>query len=74
MIVNYSLAHLAGLGKGWGHCSPVAAYDEEQDLVLLLDPRGRYDWAWIAAADLFGAMDTNDDVSREHRGWLTVTQ
>lgn len=49
MILNYSLGSLAGLGEGGGHCSPVAGYDEEEDLVLLLDPRGAYHWAWIAA-------------------------
>lgn len=73
MILNYSRAYLAGLGKGGGHCAPVAAYDQDEDLVLLLDPLGRSRWAWIAAADLFGAMNTIDDVSQESRGWLTVT-
>lgn len=74
MILNYSLAYVAGLGEGGGHCSPVAAYNQGEDLVLLLDPRGRYNWAWFAAADLFGAMNTIDDVSQEYRGWLTVTK
>ncbi len=72
MIVNYSLMYLAGLGKGGGHCSPLAAYDEQQDLVLLLDPRGRYHWAWLPLTSLYEAMNTTDRVSQTHRGWVTI--
>lgn len=72
MILNYSLMYLAGLGEGGGHCSPMAAYDEEEDLVLVLDPRGASRRFWIATASLYGAMNTVDEVSHEHRGWVTV--
>jgi hypothetical protein len=74
MMVNYSLMYLAGLGEGGGHCSPLAAYDEQEDLVLLLDPRGRYRWAWLSLVSLYEAMNTIDEVSQAHRGWLTVTK
>jgi hypothetical protein len=74
MIVNYSLGYLAGLGEGGGHCSPMAAYDEQEDLVLLLDPRGQYHWAWLPLASLYEAMNTTDKVSQAHRGWITVTK
>lgn len=74
MILNYSLMYLAGFGEGGGHCSPVAAYDEEEDLVLLLDPRGQYHWAWTATGSLYEAMNTIDDVSHANRGWVTVTK
>jgi hypothetical protein len=74
MILNYSLGFLSGLGEGGGHCAPVAAYDEEEDLVLLLDPRGAYRWAWIATASLYEAMNTIDEVSQAHRGWVTATK
>jgi len=72
MIVNYSLGYLAGLGEGGGHCSPVAAYDEQEDLVLLLDPRGHSRWAWLPLAGVYEAMNTTDDVSAAHRGWVMV--
>jgi len=72
MIVNYSLMYLAGIGEGGGHCSPVAAYDEQEDLVLLLDPRGQSRWAWFPLASLYEAMNTTDNVSAAHRGWLLV--
>lgn len=74
MILNYSLMYLAGLGAGGGHCSPMAAYDEEEDLVLVLDPRGSNRRFWIATASLWGAMNTVDEVSHEYRGWVTVTK
>ena len=74
MVLNYSTGYLAGVGEGGGHCSPVAAYDNEEDLVLLLDPLGRSRWRWFAAVDLFGAMNTIDEVSQQHRGWLAVTK
>jgi hypothetical protein len=74
MILNYSLMYLAGLGEGGGHCSPMAAYDEEEDLVLVLDPRSANRRFWIAAASLYGAMNTVDEISHEHRGWVTVAK
>jgi hypothetical protein len=74
MILNYSLMSLAGLGSGGGHCSPVAAYDEERDLVLVLDVMGADRRFWIAAAGLHEAMSTIDEVGGERRGWVTVTR
>lgn len=72
MIVLYSLMYLAGLGEGGAHCSPLAAYDEEEDLVLVLDVRGQYHWAWIPVASLYEAMNTIDKEIGKHRGWITV--
>ncbi len=60
--------------SGGGHCSPMAAYDEQEDLVLLLDPRGRYHWAWLPLASLYEAMNTTDEAGQAHRGWVTVTK
>jgi hypothetical protein len=74
MIINYSLSYLAGLGEGGGHCSPVAAYDEQEDLVLMLEVAGANNEFWIAAAGIYGAMNTIDTVSNKHRGWVTVTK
>lgn len=44
----------------------------KEDLVLRLDPRGQYHWAWLPLASLYEAMNTTDDVSAAHRGWLLV--
>jgi hypothetical protein len=54
-----------------GHISPVAAYDEKTDSVLLLDVAGYYNpWYWAPVADLYGAMHTLD--GNHYRGYLVV--
>ena len=56
-----------------GHWSPIAAYDEQSDRFLMLDvARYKYPPAWIAAKDLFDAMNTVDVASGASRGWLEV--
>lgn len=74
MIINYSLVYVGGFGGGGaGHCSPVAAYDEDEDMVLMLEV-AYYRPFWISAAHLYGAMNTIDTTSNKHRGWLMVTR
>ena len=54
-----------------GHISPVAAYDEQSDSVLVLDVAGhRNPWYWAPAADLYGAMHTLD--GGHYRGYLVI--
>lgn len=54
-----------------GHISPVAAYDEETDSVLVLDVAGhRNPWYWVPVAHLYGAMHTLD--GNHYRGYLLV--
>jgi hypothetical protein len=54
-----------------GHISPVAAYDEQSDSVLVLDVAGhRNPWYWAPAADLYGAMHTLD--GEHYRGYLVI--
>jgi len=54
-----------------GHISPVAAYDEQSDSVLVLDVAGhRNPWYWAPAADLYGAMHTLD--GEQYRGYLVI--
>ena len=54
-----------------GHISPVAAYDEKTDSVLLLDVAGYLNpWYWAPVAHLYGAMHTLDD--NRYRGYLVV--
>ncbi|MBY6239896.1 phytochelatin synthase family protein [Methylosinus sp. Sm6] len=59
VVVNYLRAAL-GQQRG-GHISPLAAYDGRTDRFLVLDvARYKYPPVWIAAADLFAAMNTSD--------------
>ena len=54
-----------------GHISPVAAYDEKTDSVLLLDVAGYLNpWYWVPVEHLYGAMHTLD--GNRYRGYLVV--
>ncbi|MEN8176283.1 MAG: phytochelatin synthase family protein [Pseudomonadota bacterium] len=54
-----------------GHISPVAAYDELSDSVLLLDVAGYLNpWYWAPVEHLYGAMHTLD--GDQYRGYLVV--
>ncbi|ATQ70184.1 glutathione gamma-glutamylcysteinyltransferase [Methylosinus trichosporium OB3b] len=59
VVVNY-LRSALGQQRG-GHISPLAAYDGKTDRFLVLDvARYKYPPVWIAAAELYAAMNTID--------------
>jgi len=71
LVVNYARA---ALGQGdTGHVSPLAAYDETSDRVLVLEP-ARYRWpaTWVPLAAMFRAMNTVDPDRGRTRGWVVV--
>lgn len=69
LVVNYRRAVL--LQQGTGHISPVAAYHAASDRFLVLDVAwDLYPPAWVAASDLFEAMNTN--AGKRSRGWLVA--
>lgn len=72
MIINYSSASIRGYGTGGGHCSPVADYNEEKDMVLMLEVAGKGAEFWISSKDIYAAMNTKDPACDKHRGWLIV--
>jgi hypothetical protein len=73
LVVNYSRKPLGQNGDG--HISPVAAYDEETDRVLVLDvARYKYPPVWMTVKDLYGAMATIDTSSNAMRGIVVVSQ
>lgn len=69
MIIRFSQAYLQGVGTVGGNASPVGAYNEEKDIVLMLYPHGQF---WISSSDIYGAMNTIDRADDKHRGWLVV--
>ena len=72
VIANF-LRGLVG-EEGHGHFSPLGAYDEESDSLLVMDvARYKYPPLWIATKDLFAAMQTTDRVSGQSRGYITVS-
>lgn len=69
MIVNFEGKTIGAPTDG--HISPVAAYDEKTDSVLLLDVAGYLNpWYWVPVAHLYGAMHTLD--GDHYRGYLVV--
>jgi hypothetical protein len=69
MIIRFSQAYLQGVGTVGGNSSPVGAYNEEKDMVLMLYPYGEF---WITSSDIYEAMNTIDWADDKHRGWLLV--
>ncbi len=56
-----------------GHISPLAAYDEETDSVLVLDVAlHKNPWYWIEVSELLKAMNTKD--GNTYRGYLMVSR
>lgn len=71
MIIRFSQAYLQGVGTVGGNSSPVGAYNEEKDMVLMLYPYGEF---WISSSDIYEAMNTIDWADDTHRGWLVVSK
>jgi hypothetical protein len=71
VLVNYSRIPLGQQGDG--HISPLAAYDEASDSVLVLDvARYKYPPVWIALRDLLAAMERVDLEAGRPRGVLFI--
>ena len=71
VVVNYSRIPLGQ--EGDGHISPLAAYDEASDSVLILDvARYKYPPIWIPLRDLVTAMERLDPKAGRSRGVLFV--
>lgn len=70
IIVNY---YGKAIGKRvGGHFSPVAAYHEETDSVLVMDVAGhKHPWFWVPLKELYHAMTTKD--GKEMRGYMLVS-
>jgi len=71
LLANYDRRALGQTGGG--HISPLAAYDPDQDRVLILDvARYRYPAVWVATPDLWRAIRSVDTSSGRSRGVLTI--
>lgn len=72
LIVNYSRKALPQAGDG--HISPIGAYDEDTDSVLILDvAKYKYPPVWISVEKLHDAMMLKDPGSNRSRGFVTVS-
>ena len=71
LVTSFSRSHLEQTGDG--HFSPLAAFHEETDQVLLLDvARFKYAPYWVSVQDLYNAMIPKDSVTNQSRGWFLL--
>lgn len=72
LLVNYQ-REVLGQTKV-GHISPLAAYDRESDLVLVMDTASHhYPHSWVPMEKLHAAMATTDSTTGKTRGYLEVS-
>jgi len=68
--INFARGPL--FGTGGGHHSPIAAYLNQEDLVLVLDVNKKYG-PWLVKSDrLYEAMNTVDATAQKKRGLLLI--
>ncbi len=71
IIANYYRPQVGQVGGG--HFSPVVAYDQESDSVLIMDTsRYKYTSVWIKLETFFNSVRTQDSSTGLFRGYLTV--
>lgn len=71
VIANYDSSTLGQ--AGYGHISPLAAYDAASDSVLLMDVSGHLNpWVWAPVRDLYLAMHTLDGAN--YRGYVIIAE
>jgi hypothetical protein len=69
VIVGYSRKAVGQ--PGYGHISPLGAYDAQSDSFLVLDVNAaRHGWVWMPTTTLIKGMRTFDMV--ENRGYILV--
>jgi hypothetical protein len=70
VIANF---HGKTIGKKTnGHISPIAAYDEKSDMLLVMDVASHKNiWFWVKLENFYSAMNVKD--GKKHRGYLVVT-
>mmetsp|Transcript_20640 Transcript_20640/g.26854 ORF Transcript_20640/g.26854 Transcript_20640/m.26854 type:complete len:545 (-) Transcript_20640:159-1793(-) len=73
LVASY---HRGTLGQtGSGHFSPIAAYHEESDNVLILDvARFKYPPHWTSLSLLYESMSKLDPETKKSRGFVTISQ
>jgi hypothetical protein len=55
-----------------GHFSPVGDYNEEKDMILILEVSSSRPSYWISSRGMFDSMNTVDSICGKTRGWILV--
>jgi len=74
LIINYPTQYPIERENKGGHFSPIAAYHEGRNLVLILEINPRRGSYWLDAKEVWKAMNQIDSVSGMERGWIVVEQ
>jgi glutathione gamma-glutamylcysteinyltransferase len=73
LVVNFARSALGQTGDG--HFSPLAAYDQITDSVLVLDvARFKYPYYWVTISHLYDAMIPIDAATGQSRGWFRLSR
>jgi hypothetical protein len=74
VVVNYLRSALGQ--EGTGHISPLGAYNDSEDMVLILDTASyKHPWTWVPLEQLWNAMaEQVDRESDRTRGFVVVTE
>lgn len=73
VIVSYLRTPLNQTGIG--HFSPLGGYHAERDLALILDvARFKYPPHWVPVTFLWNAMNTIDQATGQHRGYMIISK
>lgn len=71
LIANYFRGY-QGIEMG-GHFSPIAAYDEESDSILILDIAGHKNpWIWVSITDFHKSMNSKNYAGTDFRGYMVL--
>jgi hypothetical protein len=70
ILANYNATAIGA--KSGGHISPLVAYDQVSDSVLVLDVATHKEpWYWVKVEDFYKAMNSKD--GKKHRGYLIIS-
>lgn len=71
ILVNYQRSALGQIGSG--HISPIAAYHQQSDRILIFDVAAyRYPPVWVRTQDLWNGINSIDRVSNRSRGFVVA--
>eukprot|EP01090_Pellita_catalonica_P016229 TRINITY_DN4591_c0_g2_i1.p1 TRINITY_DN4591_c0_g2~~TRINITY_DN4591_c0_g2_i1.p1 ORF type:complete len:252 (-),score=32.65 TRINITY_DN4591_c0_g2_i1:13-768(-) len=74
IICNYLMSSLGHIGYG-GHISPLAAYHQQTDSVLLLDVWPTTKACWVTISSMYAAMNTCPSTRcQQKRGLVEITK
>ena len=72
MVISYSRTKVNQ--SGGGHFAPIAAYEEDTDMVLILEvARFKYPSHWLPLQAVYKAMEDIDPESKKSRGFVIMS-